>query len=392
MNSSQLRILKNKYTNLDNNIIKSINLNIKTSTTKSIRTKKSKKKNILKDNNFKIIKNKIENKIILILNKVSKDNINKLTIEFIKNINIENKDDYKLILKQIFLKIVKDIDFIEYYLQFINNIFKIIHYKLKIFPYYFFDIIDEKLKMNYTNNYNLSDDFIFLDQYKNEIFRFNTLKLIFNLSKFNFLSCIYLDKISNVLLEQNTYFEDVYIWFDLVKIKIDEKNIIQDKIECNKITSREKILLINLLDSKKNNLNVVEIIKDEILVEEKNEIDTFKIQINNIIEEFLYLKSEIEVIEFVNLSCKDNNKKNIFCLNLLECYFSKNNNIIEDYIELFNVLISKKIILKNIFSSTLFTFISKNKSINQKKTLELLKLLKKHNITKNLQFLYNKFL
>uniref|UniRef100_A0A6C0J3T7 Uncharacterized protein n=1 Tax=viral metagenome TaxID=1070528 RepID=A0A6C0J3T7_9ZZZZ len=387
MNSAQLLNCKNEYLILDQKIIDNILNLFKKSTTKSNKVTISKNNNILKNSKFRLNKNKISNKTILILNKVSETNINKLLIEFINNISVENENDFKIVQQEFFIKIVKDSSFIKFYIKFITQIFQIIYYNKKYLPIYFLNLIEKSLKVTYQNGQN-TDDFSFLDITSDE-YRKNVLNLIYNLNNFNYFNN-YMTVVDNILLNQNKYIEDIYFWFNLVPNKEEYKDIIKNKLTSLDLNFRDIILLNNLLE---NNINKkIEYVNTPISTEKEcNITDIFQIQINNTIEEFNYLKSQIEVIEFINLFCIDYNKKHLFIYSLLDFYFSKENNIIDDYLQLFTILIKKKIIFKNLLSKTLFTYISKKKSINEKKLLEFVKFLKKNNITKNIEFLYNKF-
>ena len=390
MNSTQLLSYKNdnKYLTLEKNIIDNILSLYKKSTTKSNKVKTFKKTNILKNSKFRLNKNKISNKTILILNKVSETNINKLLVEFINNILVDNEDDFKIVQKEFFIKIVKDSNFITFYIQFITKIFKIIYYNKQFLPIYFLNLIEQSLKATYQND-KITDNFL---DVKSDEYRKNVLKLIYNLNNLNYFND-YITIVNNILLNQNEYIEDIFFWFNLVPLKQEYKNIIKKKIELLDLNIRDNILLTNLLESnftkeiKKVHISVS---TDDNKVINKNTQDTFKIQINNTIEEFNYLKSQIEVIEFINLFCTDYNKKHLFIFSLLDYYFSKENNIIDEYLKLFTILITKKIIFKNLLSKTLYIYINKNKSINENKLIEFVKFLKQNNITKNIEFLHNK--
>ena len=170
MNSTQLLSCKNDYSVLDQKIIDNILNLFKKSTTKSNKVTILKNNNILKNSKFRLNKNKISNKTILILNKVSETNINKLLIEFINNISIENETDFKIVQKEFFIKIVKDSSFIKFYIQFITKIFQIIYYNKNYLPIYFLNMIEKSLTVTYQND-KVTEDFSFLD-IKAAIFKF----------------------------------------------------------------------------------------------------------------------------------------------------------------------------------------------------------------------------
>ena len=115
--------------NLDENIINSIlnlfnsNYDIKHKKNKKVFIKKS-ENSILKNSKLQSMKDKISNKVNLILNKLSDTNIDNLVIEFIQNIKLNNIDDYNEFLQSIYNKIILEVNFIKNYLSF----FKIITY------------------------------------------------------------------------------------------------------------------------------------------------------------------------------------------------------------------------------------------------------------------------
>ena len=123
--------------------------------------KKKKQNNILKNSNFNLKKNKVENKVIFILNKLSNDNLDKIIIEFIQNIKIENLESYEIIQKIIFDKIIKDNKFIDIYCEFLINIIKYIYNKYNYKPDGLINITNKFV--NEYNSKNESDRLVFLN-------------------------------------------------------------------------------------------------------------------------------------------------------------------------------------------------------------------------------------
>ena len=390
MNSEQLIAVKHKYKILDESIINNILDLFDISTTKQKKLQLKKKNNIFKNSKFRLDKNKISNKIILILNKVSENNLNNLYIEFLCNIEIETLEDYEIIQKEIYLKLLKDIKFIDNIIIFITNIFKIVYYNKKLLPTYFYNLLETKLNYDYIKNYKLENEFSFLKDLTTEYDRECNLIILFNLHTNSFFNKNILENISKIILDQNIKIPDIYIWFNLTKIENKHKSIIKNKLNTLKLNNRENILISSLVDNNSKNLNcyVTNILEDSSKEKEKIKTDSFLIQIENIIEEYLYLKDNSEIIEFIKTNCSNFDQKNIFCMNLIKNYFI-NTNI--NWIALFNLLIKKKIIFKSNMSKGLALYVKNNKTINKPKMKEILIFLKQNNITKNIEYLFKKY-
>jgi len=385
MDSIQLLDLKNntKYQILDEKIISEINNLFSNSNIKFKNKKYKKTSNILKNNNFQLNKNKIENKTILILNKVSNDNINKLVVEFLQNVNIKLKEDYELIQKIFFIKLVKEINMIDNYFNLFIYIFSIIYNKLKFEPTFFINILENKICFDYKD-IQLSDNFQFISEYKDELYRINTLKIIKYFIFKNFLGIKVKKDLDSILLEQNKYIPDISFWFD--KKEIDRfKQQIFSKIDlCS--CMRDKILLENLLD------DIVDIkinIDTNKLFEDTNEEDSFSNLVENIMEEFLYLESTEEIKEFIINDCLNADKKNIFCSIAIKHFFDQEN--VDVIIKLFSYLIKNKIIFKSNLSRGLVLYISNNEINDITKIKKLLQFLKSNNITKNIEYIFKKY-
>lgn len=383
MNSIQLLNLKNntKYQILSETIIKNINKLFSQSNIKFKNKKYKKTSNILKNNNFQLNKNKIENKTILILNKVSNDNIDNLVTEFLQNINITNNDEYNLIQTIFYKKLVKEINMIDNYFLFFMKIFSIIHYNLMLTPTYFINLIESKILFDYKD-IDLDESIDFLKNYSDELYRVNNLKILKYFIYKQFLSVKVKNDINKILLEQNKYIPDIAFWFN--KDELEEiKDIIINKVNlCNSI--RDKILLENLLE------NYTEEIKIDIKMDPiKDDSDEFSNLVENIMEEYFYLESNEEIKEFIINECINAEQKNIFCAVSIKYYFTNENN--ELIIKLFNYLIKNKIIFKSNLSRGLILYISNNEISNLSKIKKLLLFLKNNNITKNIEHIFKKY-
>ena len=121
-----LKFIK-KYS-FDENFIKNLELNKFFNT--RFKKLKYKKSSLLKNSKLQFDKNKIDNKINLILNKISNDNIELLVREFIDKISYINQADFDLFLSLIYKKIINEIQFVDYYVNFLVIIIKCYNKKL----------------------------------------------------------------------------------------------------------------------------------------------------------------------------------------------------------------------------------------------------------------------
>jgi hypothetical protein len=359
----------NKYLQQSDNVIKNKNNKITN--------------NILKNNHLQYNKNKNENKFILILNKVSLNNINELLIEFLENINISSIEDYEILQRIFFMKIIKEIDLLEIYYTFILNIFKIIYYKYKFEPLYFIKLIYLKIENDYKN-INFTNEYNFLDELNIELYRINCLKVIKFLVNNNFLKNDTIIYINNIIYKQNRYIPDIVHWS---KVNIIN-DIIKNKLKIiNCDNMRDKILLESILyNNIDNNTEInIEHIEDE---ESENKIE---ILIKNIIEEYLYIQSDEDIVEFLKNDCNNNNDRNLFCYYLLLYYLERND---ENILKLLCYLIDTKQILKNNISSGFINLFNKNilkNKVDINKIKRLLVFFKSKNITKDIEYIYKKY-
>ncbi len=353
---------------LENDIIQNILDCYVKSNIKMIKTTK-KQVNVMKTNKIQAKKDLNENKLIMIMNKLSNDNINELVAEYISNINLEDQvEKYNVILTEIFNKMIKDIKFIENYVNFAIKIFAIEYKRLNIYPTIFIDLIKDTL--------NESDD---------ENIRNACYDIIKQLQKTGFFHDNILLFISKNLFMYESNYIDIYNWFSsfpkeyIYKYKDDIMNIL------SKITdNREKILISSLLEETANIDNL------DILDEEDN--DEFKTLINNILEEYNFIKSVDEVEEFIKTDCNDINKKNIFCREFIEFNI---NNVSTIDMTLIDTLIKNKVLFKSNISKGLVLYLANNQisksDERHDKIIDILKYLKTNNITKNIEHIFKKF-
>ncbi len=360
---------------LENDIIQNILDCYVKSNIKMIKTSK-KQVNIMKTNKIQAKKDLNENKLIMIMNKLSSDNINELVAEYISNINLEENNiegsNYNLILTEIFNKMIKDVKFIENYINFAIKIFAIEYKRLNILPSVFINLIKETLE-------NSSDENI----------RSACYEIVKKLQKCGFFYESILTFISkNLFLLDSSHYIDIYNWFSsfpkeyVYKYKDEITNVLK-----NINNNRDKILISSLLE---NN-----VIIDNIESFETEENDELKTLINNILEEYNFIKSIDEVEEFIKTDCSDINKKNLFCKEFIE--FNINNVSTVD-MTLIDELIKNRILFKSNISKGLVLYLSMvgNNHITKtderyEKIVDILKYLKNNNITKNIEHIFKKF-
>lgn len=200
---------------------------------------------ILKNPKIKLIKEKISNKVNLILNKLSENNLSCLLIEFFQNIKILNLEDFNEVIKTIYIKMLTEIKFLKLYLEFFKNI--IGTYK-HIYSYnisYFYDLLECKFNFDYNNLEDINMDF--LKDYDSEDFRLNNLTILRELVEQQFFNSNFEDLLNNKILNQNKYYSDIYYWFKNYKLSNEQVDTINNIIINATIEIRDKILLQNLI-------------------------------------------------------------------------------------------------------------------------------------------------
>jgi hypothetical protein len=364
------------------------------------RNKKNKKTksgvSILKNHKIQSKKDLLVNKVNLILNKLSESNIEQLVIEFIENINQVDEDSFEEIQKAFYMKIISEINFIKIYLQFL----KIISYLYnKVHNYdlsYFYSILEIKFKSDYLNYIITDPKFTFINEMDGEIKRINNLILIRHFIDNKFVSDKLITECDMILLNQTKYLPDIYYWFNVKNRELT--NDITCKIKeillgLTTILPREKVLLESLINKTlppttktTTNVEVPKTVKKSNI----ESIDTIKLECNNIIEEYMLVKSVDDIKFFIEKRCTDALTKNKFCEQLIDMYFSMTKNT-GDVIELIKVLIKSQTLFKSNLSRGLLLIYNnwKDRSIDYVKPNERMKALlctlKNIGITKGLE-------
>jgi len=371
---------------------------------------------ILKNPKLQSLKDKIENKVNLVLNKLSEINFNNLLVEFIETVGKVTEEDYISLLKSFYYKMMSDINFVKIYLEFFKVISKVYNDGYNLSPKFFYDLIENKFNFDYKNK-KLSDDFSFLEDFNEENKRINHLIITKNLININLLKPELKNEIDTLILNQTKYYVDIYYWFQNEKISQEYKDIITKKVLNNSLPLREKVLLDDLLEIKKQ-FNVIiddkkekrdkdnekykEKDKDPVKIINKkssktNEIDTLKLETINIIEEYLAMENVEDIKNFIDDKCKDALSKNKFCQFTFNRYFEGNFEEAGKLLELIKTLVKKQILYKSNLSRGVLLI---NNSWNDlsidfnnptKKMKDLLVCLKNMKITKYLETLLQEY-
>uniref|UniRef100_A0A6C0HWM3 Uncharacterized protein n=1 Tax=viral metagenome TaxID=1070528 RepID=A0A6C0HWM3_9ZZZZ len=372
MNSVDLYKLKNdtKCVFLSENIISSI---LDTFSKSNIKVIKCAKKQVsaIKTNKVQAKKDLNENKIIMIMNKISENNINELIGEYLCNVFVDTEEKYNVIMTEIFNKMLKDIKFVENYIKFALKIFIIEKKRLNLYPEEFIDLIKLTVSIGTEEE------------------RCACYTLMKVLIKYEFFNKDIIKFISNIVLSNNDKLKyiDIYNWFSGIDISEYREAILNIIKKCNSENmNREEILLESLFEKSINNELVEETLD---IISNHNQINTL---INNIIEEYDFLKSIDEVIEFIQVECDNINNKNLFCKEVINFYISKDINI---GLELIDELIKKKSLFKSNISKGLVLYLGENNNNtsihNNTKIIQILKYLKNNNITKNIEHIFKRF-
>lgn len=362
---------------------------------KNRRNRKNKKNNtsILKNQKIQSKKDNISNKVNLILNKLSENNVDNLLSEFIENINQVDKDSFEDIQKYFYLKIISEINFVKIYLQFLKYI-GFLYGQVQGYDLSFFiSTVESKFMLDYTT-YDIPPEssFEYVKNLNDETKRINNLILIKSLTEYGFCNELLINICDNIIINQDTFLPDIYYWFNAKQRQLTESEINRVKIltKSNTISPREKVLLESLIDKKVNPTLISK-------VENKNDIiiktDTLKLESCNIIDEYLLVESLEDVEYFINKRCPDAINKNKFCEYFFEVYFTTDKSGISKLNVLLEELIKNQVLYKSNISKGLSLLTSRKTKINQKTdtTKSLLIFLKSHQITKGIEHLFERY-
>ena len=411
---------------LDNDIVESI-VDI-FANNKNKKTKPIQKKTlaVIKNPKLKQIKDKISNKVNLILNKLSENNIDNLVLEFIENIKINNIEDYNEFIRSFYLKLLSEIGFFKFYMKFFSMLTliydKVYNYNIE----YFYNLIESKFSYDYFDNINTETDY-FKDMDNEK--RINNLILLRKLIKVNYFNESFTEYINDKILNQKKYLSDIYYWLKdniLTNADVEKINLILN----DEIPLRDKVLLENLLNgynnielnqpfnkiifkkpSPENKLSFSEVVAphenklsfSEVVTSTKNKVDTFvenkvvqetnnlSIELENNLEEYLFIDNSESIEVYIDNNCKDANTKNKFCEYIIDKYFKLQNNDSHKILTLMKKFVKLKILFKSNLSRGLLNLCNNKISHDQDKFKKLLLFLKSLGITNGLENLMSKY-
>lgn len=423
LNNSVLDLLNSLFGSVDKN--KKIKKNIKKPTT-----------NILKNQKIQNKKEIIGNKVNLILNKLSESNIDSLIIEFIQNINQLDLENFEEVQKTFYLKIISEINFIKIYLQFLK-ILGFLYQKVQGYDLqFFYSLVEAKFMLDYSDyDIEAGSKLDFINEQDGESKRINNLILIKNLVENKMLNSNIYDFCDKTIINQSIFLPDIYHWYSSKNRDLSSSEIEHVKILLKKegINSRETVLLESLINRKNkqvvgeqnqvqvskqqttnNSVSVVQIVANKITStnpvqttvnknqssekeSEKIKIDTLQLECDNIIEEYLIVKSIDDIKYFIENRCVDAISKNKFCEYLIDKYFMANKENANDIIDLMKQLTKSHTLFKSNLSRGLLLVYSnwKEKSIDYVKPMDKMKniltTLKNIGITKGIEFLLDQY-
>lgn len=373
--------LKEKFTDLSQELIaklsKSFDMSLKPA-------KKIIKKTMIKSHIMNQKKSQVDSKVNLILNKLSDANIEALTIEFVENINQITYEEYEIVMKTFYIKMLNEISFVKIYLKFLKIIMKLYNKVFSYSPQYFIDMVETKIKLDYTDyDLDITSKYNFVKELEGETIRTNNLIILKGLVTENILSQELLNIASSIILNQSIFLADIYNWFNLYRaLNNNERDILKKHLQKVNIAPRDKILLENLLSSK------VEEVKPEEKVVVNNTTDKFKLEIMNILEEYELMENYEDVEEFVKTRCLDMISKNKFGDCLVSKYFTSSN---EKYLDCFMELVKSQTLYKTSIAKGITNYININEKFSKELLKNILQSCKKVDIMKGLENLYSKY-
>jgi hypothetical protein len=397
--SPELESLSNEITNV---------LTLLSGGKKLFKNTNNKGNQLLKNPKIQLLKDKIENKVNLILNKLSELNINNLLVEFVETLGKINEDEFNHVQKAFYQKMQSDISFVKIYIDFYKLISQLYILQFNYSNKFIINILESKFLYDY-NDVEYTEEYKFLMDYEDENNviisenkRVNHLTIIKNMIYAGILNENLENMITDQLLKQKNYYADIYYWLQNKPLDTKIKSTIKNIVSNNTLPLREKVLLDNLIIEPKNtdsnneikgDLKDVSVTKDQYKKEQNISTDTLGIESENIIEEYLYMESIDEVKAFIDSRCKDAISKNKFCQYLFNKYFESSSESSSKILEFVKILVKKQILFKSNLSRGLLLLYSNWEDLvddfnnPNKKMKELLICLKNLGITKNLESL-----
>ena len=330
--------------NLDDDHFKNMSALLKLNKFKKKKSRPTEPKKIstIVKEKIQISKDKIENKISLLINKLDSTNIDKIIEEFINKFKDIEESEFLIFQKEIYKRIIKDSKFQDIFLDFFIKIKKIYNLINDFNETYFISLIEYKFKYDYynlkVNSGSNLDDINILDSEDNRI---NNLLLIIRFVEYGYFDVKILDEISNILL-QSSHIPDIYKFMNNKYINTiysfnEYSSILYSKIDDN-MDGRYSVLLNSILENFDGNKVITTSIEENDSYEEPIitivNADQFKtpieIEIENVLEEYLL----IEDFDEINNYLETNNNKD-FIEHLINFYFKNNLNNFDKFKSLF---------------------------------------------------------
>ena len=357
---------KEELQNLDKEFLNKVSVILIKTYTKKVKKKIIKpvsKSNLLKNAKLQSSKDKTENKVNLIVNKLSKTNFEEVIKEFIETFLTIDQVEFNKILKVLFLKIIKDDKFTELFFEFYLLITNIYQNLFDVSNEYFINLIETKVKFDYLDE-QLEKEYSFISKLNREECRNNNLNLILLLIKSNNLNMKILTVISNYVVNTN-YVPDIYFWFSKKTVKNEDPISNYNTILTNKlsedINNRFVVLLKNLLDNNDIKYEEEEFSSDSESICDINyesNKSNFEIEIENILEEYLLLEDFDEILNFLDKYKTDTDNIKVFTSNLLNIYFNSAMSNIDKFKKLFINLKKKRLIKSDLFKDSLSSLVN----------------------------------
>ena len=358
--------------------------------------------NQIKNQKFKDLKNKTETKINFILNKITNSNQDDILVEFCENISIKTEKEFHNVTFLFWKKMILHAGFSDIYFTFFRKII-LIYSKVLDFDVnlkYFIDIIETKFLIDYQditselekkikNEIKIPTDLTEEEYqtYQNN-YKYNNINIIILLLKFNIVDESMKGLIKEILYSNLKYSYDIYKWY-LDNILEEDKKEITNYLESNNLPLRDKYLLEDLINKDNDKIN-------EYTVIEQDTTDS-SIEVNNLLEEYFFIKEVKEIELYVLQECNSALLKNNFSKYILDFYFSNKEEYCDNIINLFKYLLNKKILYKSNLSRGLLFLYKEWDNYkfdypnHESRMIRFLKFLKNEGITRGIEFIIKNY-
>ena len=202
----------------------------------------------------------------------------------------------------------------------------------------------------------------------------------------------------DIILNQTKYLPDIYYWFNSKNRQLSKDETIKISAikQETKTFSREKVLLESLLNkSSPDKIPEIKVTKPKTSSTSTN---TIALECDNIIEEYILMKSLDDLKHFIDTKCVDAITKNKFCYQLIDKYFLGSKETGNDIIELIKQLIKSQTLFKSNLSRGLLLLNTNWKDVSidyikpNDKMKTLLSTLKNIGITKGLEAMLDSYM